>query len=353
MAGSNGVWNQVFSGVVGAPAQCFPAAPACGGPYTTLATSPVTREAPYLYVDAAGDYRVFVPAVAARLRGHDLGQRPDARHARSPSTTSSSPSPRTPSTTINEALAEGRNLLFTPGIYQLDQTDQGEARGHRRARPRLPDARADPRQRGDDRRRRPGREARRADVRRRPGELAGPARGGPEERAQERPRRPDDAQRRVLPHRRGDPGQGHDEPRREQRRRHPRRHLGLAGRPRQRRGLDGQHRRHGGDRQRRRRHGVRPVRRALPAHRDDLERPGRAGRLLPERDALRPAEPGGVDGGTGRPRLRRLQDRRHRDQLQRLRHGQLQLLQPGHRHLRRERLRGARRPSRPGASTTC
>src|ERR1700730_2952535 len=45
---SNGVWNQVFSGVVGAPAQNFPSS----NQYTTLATSPVTREAPYLYVDA-------------------------------------------------------------------------------------------------------------------------------------------------------------------------------------------------------------------------------------------------------------------------------------------------------------
>src|SRR5580765_5230314 len=53
---SNGVWNQVFSGVVNAPAQCFPAAPSCGGPYTTLATSPVTRDAPYLYVGSDGDY---------------------------------------------------------------------------------------------------------------------------------------------------------------------------------------------------------------------------------------------------------------------------------------------------------
>jgi len=49
---TNGVWNQVFSGVVGAPAQCFPAQPNVCGPYTTLASSPVTREAPYLYVDA-------------------------------------------------------------------------------------------------------------------------------------------------------------------------------------------------------------------------------------------------------------------------------------------------------------
>src|SRR6201997_1969884 len=35
---TNGVWNQVFSGVVGAPAQCFPAQPQVCGPYTTLAS---------------------------------------------------------------------------------------------------------------------------------------------------------------------------------------------------------------------------------------------------------------------------------------------------------------------------
>src|SRR6266852_1986814 len=55
---TNAVWNQVFSGVEGAPAQSFP-----NPTYTTLATSPVTREAPYLYVDSTGSYNVFVPAV--------------------------------------------------------------------------------------------------------------------------------------------------------------------------------------------------------------------------------------------------------------------------------------------------
>src|SRR6266516_5739585 len=55
---TNAVWNQVFSGVIGAPAQSFP-----NPPYTTLATSPVTREAPYLYVDASGRFNVYVPDV--------------------------------------------------------------------------------------------------------------------------------------------------------------------------------------------------------------------------------------------------------------------------------------------------
>jgi hypothetical protein len=39
---SNGVWNQVFSGVEGAPAQNFPPTAANPNPYTTLPTSPMT-----------------------------------------------------------------------------------------------------------------------------------------------------------------------------------------------------------------------------------------------------------------------------------------------------------------------
>ena len=42
-----------------------------------------------------------------------------------------------------------------------------------------------------------------------------------------------------------------------------------------------------------------------------------------------------------------------RHELQRLRHGQLQLLQPGRGHLRRERLRGPRHAAGGQASTTC
>ena len=66
---TNGVWNQVFAGVTGAPAQCFPAQASCGGPYTTLATTPASREKPYLYVDGSGNYRVFVPAAQRNSAG--------------------------------------------------------------------------------------------------------------------------------------------------------------------------------------------------------------------------------------------------------------------------------------------
>jgi hypothetical protein len=118
---TNGVWNQVFSGVVGAPAECFPAQVSCGGPYTTLPSSPVTREAPYLYVDSDGNQNVFVPSVQTSSSGTTWadGATPgtsipiDRFYVAKPSDSAA---------TINSALRTGRNLILTPGIYHLDQS---------------------------------------------------------------------------------------------------------------------------------------------------------------------------------------------------------------------------------------
>jgi hypothetical protein len=118
---TNGVWNQVFSGVVNAPAQCFPAQPSCGGPYTTLATSPLTREAPYLSVDSDGHYNVFVPAVQHNSAGTTWGSGPTAGSS-IPIEDFFVAQPTDSAQTINNALARGQNLLFTPGIYHVDQT---------------------------------------------------------------------------------------------------------------------------------------------------------------------------------------------------------------------------------------
>jgi len=117
---TNGVWNQVFSGVLGAPAQCFPGTKSCG-PYTTLPSSPVTREAPYLYRDAAGNDNVFVPAVQHNSVGTSW--------AGGPTPGSSIPiqkffiaRPTDAATTINAALGSGKDLILTPGVYHLDQS---------------------------------------------------------------------------------------------------------------------------------------------------------------------------------------------------------------------------------------
>lgn len=108
------VWNMVFSGVEGAPAQSFP-----DPPFTTLDHTPVSREKPFLYLD--GDaYKVFVPEKRTDARGTSWGNgtpwgtslpldqfyvaKPDADAA-----------------TLNAALDQGLHLLLTPGVYHLDR----------------------------------------------------------------------------------------------------------------------------------------------------------------------------------------------------------------------------------------
>jgi hypothetical protein len=118
---SNGVWNQVFSGTEGAPAECFPAASSCGGPYTTVDTTSVSREKPYLYVDSAGAYRVFVPAAATDSRGVTWASGPTPGRS-IPISDFFVANPSDSAQAINRELARGRHLLLTPGVYHLDQT---------------------------------------------------------------------------------------------------------------------------------------------------------------------------------------------------------------------------------------
>lgn len=118
---SNGVWNQVFSGVTGAPAQCFPAQPSCGGPYTSLASTPVSREKPFLYVDGNDRYRVFVPAARQNSTGTSWSS--GATAGRSiPLSDFFVAKPSDSVQQINSQLARGRNLLLTPGVYDVDRT---------------------------------------------------------------------------------------------------------------------------------------------------------------------------------------------------------------------------------------
>jgi hypothetical protein len=118
---SNSVWNQVFCGDPGAPAQSFASNSGdSGGPssYTTLGTCPVTQEEPYLYTDSSGNYNVWVPPLQTNSSGPTWttsSNTPGASLAVSNSfyiVNSSSTVSQ-----INAALAAGDNLLFTPGVY--------------------------------------------------------------------------------------------------------------------------------------------------------------------------------------------------------------------------------------------
>jgi hypothetical protein len=112
--GSN--WNQVFVGVNGAPGQSFP-----NPPYTTVGQAPVISEKPFLYVDASGNYNVFVPALGTNTSGTTWNNK-TAAGSSLPISQFFIVKPGATAADMNNALASGLNLLITPGVYQIDQT---------------------------------------------------------------------------------------------------------------------------------------------------------------------------------------------------------------------------------------
>lgn len=111
-----GVWNMMFVGIQGTPAGNWPERP-----YTTIPETPLIREKPYLVYEN-NVFIVKIPELKENSAGPgwvngDVDDnalpfedfylvQPGADHSES----------------INEALSKGKNLLFTPGIYQLDES---------------------------------------------------------------------------------------------------------------------------------------------------------------------------------------------------------------------------------------
>jgi hypothetical protein len=114
---SNGVWNQVFSGVVGAPDDsAFPVPP-----YTTLDKTPVSREKPYLFVDSRGKYNVRVPDARKNTSGITWanGLTPGRTI---PISDFFVAKPSDSVREINSQLARGKHLLLTPGVYDVPRS---------------------------------------------------------------------------------------------------------------------------------------------------------------------------------------------------------------------------------------
>lgn len=111
-----GVWNMMFLGVPEAPEGDWPREP-----FTIISETPVIREKPYLVCSQDG-YKVNIPCLKINSKGpawsakipdeksHPLDMfyivRPGIDNAES----------------INNALRNGMNLLFTPGIYSLNKS---------------------------------------------------------------------------------------------------------------------------------------------------------------------------------------------------------------------------------------
>lgn len=114
---TGGVWNMVFVGIAEGKA---PAGDWTGSSkYTTVDKTPVIKEKPFLYIEN-GQYKVFVPALRENVKGTswsagDMGPGTsisiDEFYIAHPETDTAA--------TINAALEDGKNLIFTPGQYRL------------------------------------------------------------------------------------------------------------------------------------------------------------------------------------------------------------------------------------------
>jgi hypothetical protein len=116
---NGGVWNMVFVGTSNAPD---------GSNFldkhnTVVDQAPVIREKPFLYIDSSGNYQVFVPALRTNAQGTSWASG-QAQGTSMPINTFYIAKPGDSADTINSALTQGLNLLFTPGIYHLDNTIQ-------------------------------------------------------------------------------------------------------------------------------------------------------------------------------------------------------------------------------------
>ena len=126
---STDVWNFVFSGVTGnLPKASFPGGSAGDTSTTELAITPQSREKPYLYVDSSGNFNVFSPGLQTASAGTTWssgGQGPGTSlpigsfeivvpegESQGPGQLDVGP--------INDALAAGKNVIITPGVYQLN-----------------------------------------------------------------------------------------------------------------------------------------------------------------------------------------------------------------------------------------
>ena len=108
--------NYMFSGVHGAPASNF-----VPGSITSLPTTPVSREAPFIHVDKKGEFQVFVPHAKTHSAGFDWSV--SSRSGKQLSIHSFYIAKPTDSADlINAQLKMGKNLILTPGIYELNKS---------------------------------------------------------------------------------------------------------------------------------------------------------------------------------------------------------------------------------------
>ena len=111
------LWNMVFVGIPNnLPADTWPATA-----HTIINQTPIIREKPFLYLNGT-HYEVFVPALRTNSAGISWANNQQAGTSISLDQFYVARADTDTATTINAALNQGKHLLLTPGIYDLDDT---------------------------------------------------------------------------------------------------------------------------------------------------------------------------------------------------------------------------------------
>lgn len=114
----NGVWNMVF---VGQETYSNPSGEWPYAPYTVVEESPVVQEKPYICYDNDKGYGVMVPKLRKNAQGISWENGVTGTFYSLNTFYIANPD-KDNSKTLNKALADGKNILFTPGIYNIEET---------------------------------------------------------------------------------------------------------------------------------------------------------------------------------------------------------------------------------------
>jgi len=111
-----GVWNMVYLGVVNAPKENWPEKP-----ITTIKETPEVREKPY-WIYSEGKYFLKIPSLKQNSIGVDWDKPNSGEKSVSINDFYLANPTVDNAKSINKALKKGKNILFNPGIYSLDES---------------------------------------------------------------------------------------------------------------------------------------------------------------------------------------------------------------------------------------
>jgi len=114
---SNSLWNTVLLGDANPPTNV---APYPEETWTIIDQTPKVKEKPYLYTDASGNFNLFVPSLQENSKGVTWlnGETPGRSLSMSEFFIAN---PSHSAADINAALNQGKHLIFTPGVYHVNE----------------------------------------------------------------------------------------------------------------------------------------------------------------------------------------------------------------------------------------